>query len=213
MLVLAAGIWALTGSGDEPVGGSPAEAASESDAELVRVRAQRFLGLDRDVAVRMLEELGLRPRVVTDRRPTTGPEQGGTVAAIGPTGLVEKGTRVRLTLWAAAAPTVASDAGGSSEPSGSSEGSGPAGGGDRSSGGGGGTPAAGGAPAGPPGNGNGNGNGQGPGSSNAGGNGNGPGKGQGPGSNNGGNNGGGKGSSKGGGHGGGHGKPGKGGKG
>ena len=109
MLVVGAG-WAVVTrqngnarTSDSGQGG--ASAPSTPRPGKVRVRAAAYVGLPVGVAVRKLRRLGFE---VTSRvRPNPGGDVAGTVAGIGPVGLLTPGSRVVLSVWGpvAASPT------------------------------------------------------------------------------------------------------------
>jgi len=80
---------------------------ADVDAELAFHIAEceaslRARGLPEAEARRRLVEAGLRP--VVERRADAGGSEPGTVADVRPTGLVDPGAEVRLTVWVAPAP-------------------------------------------------------------------------------------------------------------
>ena len=91
VVVLAAGWWATRG--DEP---SDPVAGSDT-TEQVQVQASSYVGLDRAEAARRLRDLGLD--VGFEQRANPGTAQAGTVADVSPTGAMDVGTEVSLTVW------------------------------------------------------------------------------------------------------------------
>ncbi len=73
--------------------------------QTVTVDPDDYLGLEEGKARTRLEAAGLRPAV--ERRANPGGEEAGTVAEVSPTGPVEPGSTVTLTVWDAAAPAPA----------------------------------------------------------------------------------------------------------
>jgi hypothetical protein len=91
----------LVTSGDTGSSVAPTATAARATAtEGVRVDRDDYVGLPEDEARERLEAAGLVP--VVERRAAVGGEETGTVAEVGPTGLVESGTEVTLTVWAPA---------------------------------------------------------------------------------------------------------------
>jgi eukaryotic-like serine/threonine-protein kinase len=129
-LVVGGAVALTAGRGDEP----PPDPGRTVAPELVRVRAAAYLGLPVVEAARGLRALGLDVRTVLRANPRG--RSAATVAAVDPTGMVERGTEVILTIWRepASAPPANSEgsaggsAGGSAE-HGSAGGSSGAGGG------------------------------------------------------------------------------------
>ena len=97
VLLVGGGVWAATRSSEEPAGAPAAEAATGEVDDRVRVPAGRLEGLPVPEARLLLEELGLRTG--TERRPNPTQQPAGTVAEVSPTGLVEPGTRILLSVW------------------------------------------------------------------------------------------------------------------
>jgi serine/threonine-protein kinase len=131
LLLVAAALWATTAvTGD---GTRTPDAVADDGPVLVGVRADDYVGHPRAEAVDRLHDLQLRTRV--ERRTNLGGHPADTVAAVSPTGRVEQGTTVVLTVWAApdaTAPTGTGDrrgasAGGTAGPAhqGPGKGSGP----------------------------------------------------------------------------------------
>lgn len=97
VLLVAGALWATTaGTSDGPR--APDVVADEGPV-LVRVRAEDYVGHPTAEAVTALRELKLEPRV--ERRDNLGGQPGDTVAAVSPTGRVEEGSTVVLTVWRA----------------------------------------------------------------------------------------------------------------
>lgn len=89
---------------DSPsAGSSPSPSASESvpaDDDRVRVRPAAILGLDHKDAKEMLEARGFVVQDADEKMPATSPDQQkDTVAAVSPSGLVEPGSTITLTIW------------------------------------------------------------------------------------------------------------------
>ena len=82
----------------DPVGASVSQGPSAEESEQsVEVVAEDYLGLPVAQARRRLTGLGLR--CVVERRANPGTEEAGTVADVDPTGSLEAGTTVTLTVW------------------------------------------------------------------------------------------------------------------
>ena len=133
VLLLSGAAWVAVSAADEPArepGAATADAGAtdEGKAEEVRVRADDYVGRPVGAAVRDLEELGLRTDVETRANP--GQESAGTVAAVSPTGLLEPGTRVLVTVWGErpAPPAPSGSGDGSAAPGGKPGQAGPDGG-------------------------------------------------------------------------------------
>ena len=98
LLLVAGGVWAL--SVPEVAPAVAPEASASDAAEPVRVRAADYVGEPGAQVTRELRALGLA--VTRTDRSNPGDRAAGTVAAVSPTGLVEPGTRVTLSVWSAA---------------------------------------------------------------------------------------------------------------
>jgi serine/threonine-protein kinase len=82
------------GTGEQPEA-TPSPSATQ--AETVRVDAAKYIGEPADQVRSDLRSLGLTPRTETKDNP--GGEDAGTVAALSPTGRVEKGATITLRVW------------------------------------------------------------------------------------------------------------------
>ncbi len=77
--------------------GTPGDVSSQDS---VRVRPGAYIGEPVEDVRKALDEKGLKTK--TERQDNPGDQEAGTVAALDPTGTVEKGTTITLTVWGAA---------------------------------------------------------------------------------------------------------------
>jgi serine/threonine-protein kinase len=78
---------------DSPGGGG----GSTGGSDTVKVVADDYVGQPEDTATQQLGDLGLDTAV--ERRTNPGGEAAGTVAAVHPTGRVQRGSTVTLEVW------------------------------------------------------------------------------------------------------------------
>jgi serine/threonine-protein kinase len=101
-LLLLAGFVRAVRSGDDGSGtgsgtGSGAGSGADQGSDTVTVDPADYVGQPEDTASQRLQDQGLQP--VSERRTNPGGEQAGTVAAVRPTGPVDRGSQVTLEVW------------------------------------------------------------------------------------------------------------------
>ena len=120
-LIVGGAVALVLSRNDEPPAPTPA-----ATPELVRVHAAAYLGLPVVQAARRLRARDLDVRTIV--RPNPNDEPAATVAAVDPTGMIERGTEVILTIWGEPArsepPSGSGDLGGSDSDAGSGSGGG-----------------------------------------------------------------------------------------
>jgi serine/threonine-protein kinase len=83
--------------GPGPSPSSPQDTQQTSSADQVRVRRSDYVGMDANEATRRLEDRGLQ--VSQRRRDNPGGNRENTVADLSPTGLLDQGDTVYLSVW------------------------------------------------------------------------------------------------------------------
>ena len=96
LLLVVGGGWALL-TGENPPEPPAAAATDQPEDDRVRVRAAAYVGKPFREAARRLRSLGL----TVDRKPRQNPggRIAGNVAAVSPSGMVEPGSKIVLTVW------------------------------------------------------------------------------------------------------------------